>query len=159
MDTVIVALDGRASERALPAAQELAKQFLARIVVVHVNQLLPSGLRGGRFPAHADEDERQAHLGELVGELRADGFDVDLEVYTTSLSHPASIIADAARRHRAGTIVLATRGHSPVMGVLASSVTQRLVHQAPCPVLVVTPRTTRETFRAVKRQPAAAAAA
>ena len=49
METVIVALDGPESERALPAAQELATQFLSRIVIVHVNQLIP-GARGGRFP-------------------------------------------------------------------------------------------------------------
>ena len=36
METIIVALDGQESERALPAAQELAKQFMSRIVVVHV---------------------------------------------------------------------------------------------------------------------------
>jgi nucleotide-binding universal stress UspA family protein len=158
MDTVIVALDGTTSERALPAARELAEQFLARIVVVHVVNQLVGGARGGRFPTRADEHERRARLQELVAELRGDGFDADLEVYTTTLGHPASIIADTARRHRASAIVLATRGHAPVIGVLASSVTQRLLHQAPCPVLVVTPRTTRETFRAINQQARAAAA-
>ena len=61
METVIIALDGRESERALPAAQELAKQFMSRIVIVHVNQLVGGG-RGGRFPLHADESERLERL-------------------------------------------------------------------------------------------------
>lgn len=147
MDTLIVALDDRAaSERALPTARELARRFGARIVLLHVDRLY-AGLRGGRFPVRADRDERRAHLERVAAELRSDGLEAELEVATASLSHPAAVIAAAARRHRAGAIVLATRGHAPMLGVLASSVTQRLLHEAPCPVLVVTPRTTRETFR------------
>jgi nucleotide-binding universal stress UspA family protein len=156
MDTVILALDGPESERALPAAEELATQFLSRIVVVHVNQLV-SGARGGRFPVHADEDRRIARLHQLIADLRARGFEADLELSTTSLAHPATIISRAAERHRAGTIVVAAQHHSPLMGMLTSSVSQRLLAQAPCPVLIVTPDTTRETFRAVNRPTPAAA--
>lgn len=149
MDTVIVALDGgNWSERALPAAKQLAARFGARLLVVHVSRLQP-GLRGSRFAIRADEDERREHLESLVAGLREDGVAADLELTASSLGHPAAVIAEAARRHRAGAIVVATRGHSPMVGVLASSVAQRLMHDAPCPVLVVTPRTTRETFRSV----------
>lgn len=156
MDTIIVALDGPESERALPAAQELATQFMSRILVVHVNQLVP-GARGGRFPLHADEDVRVARLHEIVADLRARGFEVDLELSSTSLAHPATIISRAAERHQAGTIVLAARHHSPLVGMLTSSVSQRLLTEAPCPVLIVTPETTRETFRAAHRPTPAAA--
>jgi nucleotide-binding universal stress UspA family protein len=156
METVIIALDGRESERALPAAQELAKQFLSRIVIVHVNQLV-GGARGGRFPLHADEPERLARLREVIAELRAEGFDAELETSTTTLGHPAKIIAESAKRHNAGAIVLASRDHAPVVGALTASVTRRLLHTAPCPVLVVTPRTTHETFRSVRRLTPAAA--
>ena len=89
METVIIALDGRESERALPAAQELAKQFLSRIVIVHVNQLV-GGARGGRFPLHADEPERLARLREVIAELRAEGFDAELETSTTTLGRSCS---------------------------------------------------------------------
>ncbi len=112
METVIIALDGRESERALPAAQELAKQFMSRIVIVHVNQLV-GGARGGRFPLHADESERLERLGEVVAELRAEGFDADLETSTTTLGQPAKIIARSAKRNNAGAIVLASRDRAP----------------------------------------------
>ncbi len=134
MDTVILALDGKESERALPAATELAKQSMARIVIVHVNQLIAAA-RGGRIPTHPDETKRQARLHEIVAQLKADGYDTELEIHTPALGHPANIITDAATRHNADAIVLATRGHIPAIGLLASSVTQRLLHQAPCPVL------------------------
>lgn len=156
MDTVVLALDGPESERALPAAEELATQFLSRIVIVHVNQLVP-GARGGRFPLHADEDLRVARLHEIVADLRARGFEVDLELSSTSLAHPATIISRAAERQGAGTIVIAARHRSPLLGTLTSSVSQRLLAQAPCAVLIVTPETTRETFRAVNRPTPAAA--
>ena len=141
MDTLFSALDGKESERALPAATELAKQSMARIVIVHVNQLIAAA-RGGRIPTHPDETKRQARLHEIVAQLKADGYDTELEIHTTALGHPANIITDAATRHNADAIVLATRGHIPAIGLLASSVTQRLLHQAPCPVLAITPHTT-----------------
>ncbi|HKV69128.1 MAG TPA: universal stress protein, partial [Gaiellales bacterium] len=96
METIILAIDGPDSERALPAAQELAKQFMSRIVVVHVNQII-AGTRGGHFSAHVDEDTRVARLHEIVAQLRAEGFDADLELAATSLGHPASIIARKAK--------------------------------------------------------------
>ena len=80
---------------------------------MHVNQLV-AGARGGRFPLHADEDKRVERLHEIVAELRAQGFDADLERSTTSLGHPATIIAESAKRHGAGAIVLASRDRKPV---------------------------------------------
>lgn len=157
MDSVILALDGEESERGLPAATEMARQSMARIVVVHVNKLLAAA-RGGRVPSHPDEPNRQERLREIVAELQRDGYDAELEIHTTMLGHPASIISDAARRHNAEAIVLATRGHIPAVGLLASSVTQRLLHLAPCPVVVITPRTSLESRQATPREVTPAAA-
>jgi nucleotide-binding universal stress UspA family protein len=155
MHTIIVPLDGSGSERALPVARKLAAQFDARLVLVHVQQRIVGG-RGGPFPVHADEAERLSHARDLVAALHADWFDAELETHRTSLEHPASVIAAAARRHDADAIVLATRGHTPIVGVLASSVAQRLLRTAPCPVIVVTPGTSRETFRWANPKKAAA---
>ena len=38
-------------------------------------------------------------------------------------------------------IVVGTRGHGPVVGVVVGSVTQQLLNLAPCPVLAVPPAT------------------
>jgi nucleotide-binding universal stress UspA family protein len=50
---------------------------------------------------------------------------------------PAHEIADLAREADADLIVVGSRGHGLIAGLLLGSVTQRLLHVAPCPVLVV----------------------
>jgi nucleotide-binding universal stress UspA family protein len=49
------------------------------------------------------------------------------------------VIAELARRSQADMIVMGTRGRGQVAGLLLGSVTQRLLHLAPCPVLAVPP--------------------
>jgi nucleotide-binding universal stress UspA family protein len=44
--------------------------------------------------------------------------------------------------HESDAIVVGTRGHTPIAGLLVGSVTQRLLHIAPCPVIVVPNRDT-----------------
>jgi nucleotide-binding universal stress UspA family protein len=46
-------------------------------------------------------------------------------------------VFDVARDVGADVIVVGTRGRGPLAGLLVGSVTQRLLHVAPCPVLAV----------------------
>jgi nucleotide-binding universal stress UspA family protein len=156
METVIAAVSGTPSERVLTAAADLAERFLARIVVVHVNQHMAPGIRGGRYPLNVDEDERQARIRAEVEGLRSAGADVELEI-VSSRANPSTAIADAARRHGAGAIVVASDGHAPLVGALGGSVAQRLIHEAPCPVIALTPETRPTAFRLVPRAAVAAA--
>jgi nucleotide-binding universal stress UspA family protein len=58
-------------------------------------------------------------------------------VHSTITGGPAPVIAEAAAREKADIIVTGTRGHTALAGVIVGSVAQRLLHVAPCPVLVV----------------------
>jgi nucleotide-binding universal stress UspA family protein len=50
---------------------------------------------------------------------------------------PFHEICSYASRHSIDLIVIATHGHSALTSVLLGSVTDRVVHRAPCPVLTV----------------------
>jgi nucleotide-binding universal stress UspA family protein len=52
---------------------------------------------------------------------------------------PAHVIAGVAGDAKADVIVSGTRGHTAIAGLLLGSVTQRLLHLAHCPVLVIPP--------------------
>ena len=58
-------------------------------------------------------------------------------MYNVMLGGPAHAIEEIADRADADLIVVGTRGHSSVAGLLLGSVTHRLLHIAHRPVLVV----------------------
>ncbi len=134
--TIVWATDGsEAADRALPFAKALAGQSGRSLVVMHCKELLVG--RGGGFPVLADEEDLQAKIRRQVADLREEGLDATFRPLTSVGSHAAHTISGAARDAGADVIVVGTRGHSPVAGLLLGSVTQRLLHVAPCPVLVI----------------------
>jgi nucleotide-binding universal stress UspA family protein len=132
---IVVALDGsEAAQRALPIAAELARRDGARLVIAHVDEAIAA--KGGAH-LRADEPDICAALERQAAELSARGIDTSLEVVEIRLGGPARAIAEIAAEADADLIVVATRGHTPLSGLLVGSVTQRLLHIAHRPVLVV----------------------
>lgn len=135
--TIVLALDGsEGSRRATPLAVELAQRDGARIVIVHVEERI-AGKGGG--DVHADEDLIQADVRKQAEELARRGIDTTVEMREVMVGGPARPIADIAREAGADLIVVGTRGHMGLSGILLGSVTQRLLHLAHQPVLAVPP--------------------
>jgi nucleotide-binding universal stress UspA family protein len=135
---VIWATDGSdAADQALSQARTLAAEGSGDLLVVHCEEWL-SG-RGGAFPVHVDEDELKAKINRQVAELSTDGVTARLTSTRSRAGGAVQAIADAAEREHADLIVVGTRGQTPIAGLLLGSVTQRLLHIAPCPVLAVPP--------------------
>jgi nucleotide-binding universal stress UspA family protein len=136
---ILLALDGSDhSDHAIPIARDLAKEAGGTIDVVHVREIMLLA-RSGPKPAHADEPDTVAKVHAQVDELVKAGAKATLHAPATAVGGPAHVIAEIAKDNGSDLIVLGTRGHSAVAGLLLGSVTQRLLHIAPCPVLAVPP--------------------
>jgi nucleotide-binding universal stress UspA family protein len=141
--TIVWATDGSdAADAALPHVKGLAEGEDHKLVVAHSTELLHG--RAGGHPMYADEDELQAKIRGQADELRAEGLDVTLWIQTVGAHGAAHMIAEAARDFRADVIVVGTRGHTAIGGLLLGSVTQRLLHIATCPVLAIPAKVTAE---------------
>ncbi len=133
--TIAVATDGSENaDRALSVAKVLARENDASLVLMHVVQKYAT--KDG-LAVYADEEQLEGKLGELVEELTGEGLTASLEIVNHVGPQPAHEIAELAREAGADLIVVGTRGHAAVSGLLLGSVTLRLLHVAPCPVLVV----------------------
>lgn len=133
---MVIALDGsEASERTLPVLRQLAAPDGVRVEIVHVRERLVG--RAGGQPLRVNEDELIERVKAQAAELAQAGYDTHLHIEKTVGAQPAHIIADLAQQVGADLILTGTRGHGPVAGLLLGSVATRLLHVAPCPVVVV----------------------
>ena len=134
-ETIVVAVDGsEGSREAASVAAELARESNGTLVVAHVDEH-NIGKGGGEL--HADEDEIKDRIRSQAQELAEGGLEVRVELRDEMLGGPAHALAEVAEQQGADLIVAGTRGHSPVAGLMLGSVTQRLLHISPCPVLAV----------------------
>jgi nucleotide-binding universal stress UspA family protein len=137
--TIVWATDGSPSaDLALPYAKALAAAENGKLVAVYGEEHFVG--RASPYPVQADSDEIKAKIHGQVEQLRKEGLDASFTIVPGLGPGTAHMIADAARKLRADAIVAGTRGHGPVTGLLVGSVTQRLLHVAPCPVLVIPSR-------------------
>jgi nucleotide-binding universal stress UspA family protein len=154
--TIIWATDGsETADEALPFAKALAEAGSGRLIAVHGKEVFVGGRATG-FPVLADEEELDAKIHRQVLELRAAGIDATFDLISGMSVHAAQMLADVAREVDADVIVVGTRGHGPIAGAVIGSVTQQLLHLAPCPVLAVPPAK-QVAKRSQKREHAATA--
>ena len=134
--TIVIGLDGSDhSLKAVDYAKLLANPD-AVIHVVHVRELL-MGRGVGGSPVKIDDDEIVAQIKAILSKIEAAGLKTQLHIPETIRDSPASVIAETAADVHADVIVIGSRGHGPVAGLLLGSVAQRLLHFATCPVFVI----------------------
>jgi len=107
---------------------------------VHCEEFTLPGKGGGSQPRAANEDDLRAKIDRQVAELSGNGMKVSLERSRAKVGGAAHAIAAAATTHGGDAIVVGTRGQTPIAGLLVGSVTQRLLHISPCPVIAVPTR-------------------
>lgn len=134
---IIWATDGsEAADAALPQVRELAGQNGTAVVVMHCEETFV-GPRAYGLDVNVDEEELKDKIVRQADELRQAGVAVTTEFIGGRAGIAAHAIADAAKKDDADLIVVGTRGHTAIGGLLLGSVTQRLLQVSPCPVLAV----------------------
>ncbi len=123
-------------DRALDYAARLAGEQGAELHIVHVVERLAAGRAAGQL-AHVDEPERYNTLQQRASEISARGIKTTLHKAYANVGGIAECVSRIARDNNVNLIVVGTRGHSALVGAVLGSVTQRLLHVAPCPVLAV----------------------
>ena len=123
------------SEGATSEAFHLAAQLGAMVLVVNV--IDPGALRRStaRGPAvHQVRAARESTMSEVVTRGRSHGITV---AYLIWEGDPAESIVEAALSEGADLILIGNRGHSGVGRALIGSVSDEVVRNAHCPVIVV----------------------
>ncbi len=133
---IVVPVDGSEhSRKALDYAKALAEKFNSTIWLVHAFPQT-SDLLGyneyeklvARREAAGQKilDEAHAHLG------------TDLDVREELLEEPATeAILNVAETRQADLIVMGTRGLGTLQGLLMGSVSNKVLHHAKCPVMII----------------------
>jgi nucleotide-binding universal stress UspA family protein len=137
---IVWATDGSEhADRALDYATRLADNERARLHVVHIVETIVGGRVAGQR-AFLNEDQLDAKINAQAEEVsRHYRIETAVHMAPSGISNIADCIAEIAADSRADLIVVGTRGHSPIGGLILGSVTQRLLHVASCPVLAVPP--------------------
>ena len=130
-----------ASRPAFKKAMELAKAENAAVLIVHVLPTLPM-VADAYMAASAYDEMLRAHrrqaeadMDRLVKRARAAG--VRASGTVLEFGSAAERISTFAKRQRADLIVMGTHGRGLLARAVLGSVAQRVVSQAPCPVMTV----------------------
>lgn len=140
---ILVATDGSEySKQALRMAVTLARKFDSEIELFHVITE-PMPYLGSDLSSYWQQltDAQIEEIGNKVMEMtlfgiETEGIEINKKVVT---GYPSEEILDEIRRDF-DLVVIGTRGHGPIAGAVTGSVTQRVIADASCPVLVVKER-------------------
>jgi universal stress protein A len=129
------------SERAVRYACGLAERLGAELHLLNIlSEIVPAGpdpvLMPVMPPEYYEENEQRAR--ETLSRLIQPGWGTPPSVVTAvRWGSPVEAIVAHADDHRIELLVIATHGRTGLSHVLLGSVAERIVREAPCPVLTI----------------------
>ena len=134
-ERVVAAIDhSESTGRVLAAARELAQLSAGEGWVVHVRERSVS--KYGGTEAETASDARQ-EVDAAAAALADAGVKAQGETRHTMVGYAAREIIASAAEHEAGVIVMGSKGHGDLAGLLLGSTTHKVIQLADRPVLVV----------------------
>jgi nucleotide-binding universal stress UspA family protein len=151
-DCILVSLDGSTeSEAVLPEVENLLRVHPGKVILLRVgppvnlnaaaHAIWPEVALAGQLSSeefkllcNAPEQQIRRYLEAIADRLAATGATVVTEV---NFNRPDDEIIFYAEHYKVDLIVMATHGRTGVNRMLHGSVTESVLHRAPCPVLVV----------------------
>lgn len=135
-ERVLAAIDNsRQASGVVAAAASLASKYGSEVMVVHVQEPVTAET-GDHIEALHDCEEL---VGWALDELEKQGVHGGAECLPHSLRETAQgkRIVEAAQAFKADLVILGSRGHSTVGGLIGGSVSRTVMKDAKCSVLVV----------------------
>ena len=132
---ILVAVDGSPkSERTIAIGLDLAQRYGSSVMIVHVREY--ERYEGDDVdlgpPIPADE-----LVDQVVARFRAQGIETTGEIRRVSPGETPQQIVEAAEAADSELIVLGSRGMSELKSLVLGGVANKVVHLAPCPVLLI----------------------
>jgi nucleotide-binding universal stress UspA family protein len=138
IQSILVPIDfSPPSKQALDFAVTFARQFKARLTLLHVIE--PVAAPEFVTPLAMEEDKVIAIAkNELESVIKAAGIPRGLvEKVLVRVGRSYREITEAARTRKVGVIIISTHGYTGLKHAVLGSTTERVVRHAPCPVLVL----------------------
>jgi len=151
-ECILVSLDGsRAAEAVLPEVEKLLQAHPSDVILVQVgnkpdldsaaHEMEPEVEQAAELPpdeydllANAGEIEIRRYLDAIAARLANTGAKVICEV---SFNKPVYEILLSARHYNVDLIAMATHGRTGLNRLINGSVTESVLHQSPCAMLIV----------------------
>jgi nucleotide-binding universal stress UspA family protein len=141
--SILVPLDfSPPSAKALGYAVAVAKQFKAKLTLLHVVEPVATPDFASSFPLAMEDDKLMAAAkSELEGAVQKARIPRGtVEKILVRFGRAFHEIASAARTRKVDLIIISTHGYTGLKHALLGSTTERVVRHAHCPVLVVRQR-------------------
>jgi universal stress protein A len=140
LKSILVPIDfSGPSKKALTYAVPFAKQFGAKLTLLHVLEPVATPDFAKSFPLAMESDTVMAVCkGRLNQVIKEEAIDPKLvEEVLVRCGRSFQEIAEAARTLKADLIIISTHGYTGLKHAVLGSTTERVVRHATCPVLVV----------------------
>lgn len=134
---ILVAVDGSEySDKVLETAIEYARLLHAKVLLVYCHKKFPTIL--GEPQRHDTIASILHHAELLIAPYKKLLREADIDFEERLMEKPArTAITEIAKIQKCELIIMGSRGLTNLGGLIIGSVTNRVLHTAPCSVLVV----------------------